>query len=172
MANVWVISDTHYNQVNILKFVDEKGNRIRPFDNLTQMNEYILDKWNSVVKQGDKVYHLGDVLFGDNNAFKRDWPKFKGSKRLIVGNHDDIKFLASGGFFAKIQESRVFKEYGLILSHRPLHESQLWDHKRNRPMKNVHGHMHQNVINDDRYINVSVELIDYTPVNIETLRIY
>jgi calcineurin-like phosphoesterase family protein len=172
MADIWVISDLHYNHANILKFVDSKGNRVRPFDTVEQMNEYILEKWNSVVKPGDKVYHLGDVFFGDRDEFKRAWPKFNGSKRLIVGNHDDVKFLASGGFFARVQESRNFTEYGLIMSHRPLHESQLWDHKRDRPMKNVHGHLHQNIINDDRYINVSVEVVDYTPVNIEELRIY
>jgi calcineurin-like phosphoesterase family protein len=172
MADIWVVSDTHIGHANILKFVDSKGARVRPFDTVEQMNEYILEKWNSVVKPGDKVYHLGDVFFGDRDEFKRAWPKFNGSKRVILGNHDDVKFLASGGFFAKAQESRNFTEYGLVLSHRPLHDSQLWDHKRARPMRNVHGHLHQNIINDDRYINVSVELIDYTPVSIEELRIY
>ena len=35
---------------------------------------------------------------------------------------------------------------------------------------NVHGHMHTNIIeNDNRYMNVSVEKINYTPVDMDTI---
>lgn len=190
--NIWIISDTHLSHENILKFTDSRtGNLIRGhlFDNIAQMDEYILEKWNSVVKPGDIVYHLGDVFMGDRERFKKQWPKFNGSKRLIVGNHDDIKFLSSGGFFAKVQMWRMFPEFGLMLSHVPLHKGALKRHwikrenynlleyywriflRRNKTMLNVHGHIHQNPSPRGPYHNVSVEAVDYTPVNIEELRI-
>ena len=34
------------------------------------MNEYIVNKWNSVVTKDDIVYHLGDVGFGSTDELK------------------------------------------------------------------------------------------------------
>lgn len=180
--NIWIISDTHLSHENILKFTDSRtGNLIRGhlFDNIDQMDEYILEKWNSVVKPGDIVYHLGDVFMGDRERFKKQWPKFNGRKRLIVGNHDDIKFLSSGGFFAKVQMWRMFPEFGLMLSHVPLHESSLLRHIDKtksyidgcETLVNIHGHTHQHGSPPGPYLSTCVELIDYTPVNIEDLAV-
>lgn len=164
-----------------MKFKDSNtGLRVRPeFDTVDQMNECMIENWNSVVKQGDIVYHLGDVFIGAKDDFKALWPKLKGSKRLIVGNHDDVKFLSSGGFFNKVSMWRMFPEFGLMFSHVPLHESNLLrlvDKKGKYPddcikLLNVHGHIHQNPSPEGPYKNVSVEAINYTPVNIEELRV-
>jgi calcineurin-like phosphoesterase family protein len=62
---------------------------------------------------------------------------------------------------------RMFPEFGLLLTHVPVHESSLGF----KVNKNVHGHLHQRKIADERYVNVSVECINYTPVHIEQLRI-
>ena len=173
--DIWVVSDTHFSHSNILTFVDSNtGLRVRPeFDTVEQMNECMIENWNSVVKAGDIVYHLGDVTFGDKEQFKSLWPKLQGSKRLIVGNHDDIKFLSSGGFFKKVMMWRMFPEFGLLMSHVPLHESALWRGKEHdKQMLNVHGHIHQNPSPEGPYRNVCVEQINYTPVNIEELRVW
>lgn len=167
--NIWVTSDTHFNHENILNFKDSKGNPVRPFGSVKEMNEVMVENWNSVVKPGDKVYHLGDVFFGLKDEFKKLWPKLNGSKRLIVGNHDDIKFLSSGGFFQKASMWRVFSEFGLLLTHTPQHQSALTG-KRNG-LLNVHGHIHQNPSPDGPYKCVCVEQTNYTPVNLEELKV-
>jgi calcineurin-like phosphoesterase family protein len=168
--DIWITSDSHYNHANIIKFIDYKGNRTREFDDVDQMNECILERWNSVVKPGDIVYHLGDVFFGDKEKFKKDWPKFNGSKRLIVGNHDDIPFLSSGGFFKKVLMWRMFPEYNLMLSHVPLHISSLYrGADMSAPLYNVHGHIHTMDSPEGPYKCVCVEQTNYTPVNIEDL---
>ena len=180
MRDIWIISDTHFRHANILKFADRNGNLIRPgFEDVDAMDEHMIERWNSVVKQGDIVYHLGDVVMGDKEWFKKNWPRLNGSKRLIVGNHDDIPFLSNGGFFKKVQMWRMFPEFGLMFSHVPLHPSNLLRLKEkggNWPddcesLLNVHGHIHQNPSPEGPYRNVSVEAIDYTPVNIEELRV-
>lgn len=183
MRDIWVISDTHFRHANILKFTDSttgalvRGDR---FADVDAMDEHMIEQWNSVVKQGDIVYHLGDVVIGDKEWFKTNWPRLNGSKRLIVGNHDDIKFLATGGFFAKVQMWRMFPEFGLMFSHVPLHESSLYRYPSKdssdstaEPVSllNVHGHIHQHSSPPGPYRCVCVEQIDYTPVNIEELRI-
>ena len=177
MKDIWLISDTHFFHSNILKFTDENGELIRGklFDTVEQMNECMLENWNSVVKPGDKVYHLGDVMMGSKEDFLKFWPKLNGSKRLIVGNHDDIKWMAQKELFAKIQMWRMFTEFGLLLSHVPIHESGL---RRGSPtdetapmLLNIHGHIHQNPSPTENHRCVCVEHINYTPINIEELRV-
>lgn len=168
MADIWVISDTHINHSNILNFKDSQGKSTRDFDSVGDMNETILESWNSVVKPGDKVYHLGDVFFGPKEYFQSFWPRFNGSKRLVVGNHDDIKYLSSGSFFKKVFMWRVFKEHGLILTHVPILIEK--DHSETRKkLFNVHGHIHHNKSPDGPYFNVSCEAINYKPMHIEDL---
>ena len=48
----------------------------RPFKDTNEMNEYIIQKWNSVVKENDIVYHLGDVGFGTTEMLKELVRKF------------------------------------------------------------------------------------------------
>lgn len=165
---IWIASDPHLFHDNILKFTGDDGELIRPgFTDIAHMNAHILEKWNSRVKPGDIGYWLGDMTFGSNEAFKTLWPKFNGSKRLILGNHDDVLFLSSGGFFRKVSVERKFGEYGIFLSHRPVHASGL--EINGQTLFNVHGHIHEKPSPAGPYRNVSVEAIDYTPIEIEEL---
>lgn len=169
-GNIWVISDTHFNHSNILTFSDKVGKPVRDFPSVEDMNETMIDRWNSVVMPGDKVYHLGDVFFGDKEWFKKNWPRLKGKKRLIVGNHDDITFLSSGGFFSKVYMWRVFRDFNLLLTHVPVHPSTLGEDRLDgRQIINVHGHIHQNPSPEGPYRCVCVEQTNYTPVHIEEL---
>jgi calcineurin-like phosphoesterase family protein len=169
--NIWISSDLHLQHSNILTFIDYQGQKVREFDDVKQMNDHLLYRHNSVVKPGDIWYNLGDVFFGDKEEFKRLWPKFHGKKRLIVGNHDDITFLSSGGFFSKVQMWRQFPEFGLIMTHVPIHESSMYRGKdKSAPMLNIHGHIHRLSSPTYMHYNVSVEaLINYTPIHIEDL---
>lgn len=173
MSDIWVISDTHFSHKNILTFNDKVGKPIRPFSSVEDMNETIIENWNKVVKKGDKVYHLVDVVFGDKKDFGALWARLNGSKRLVVGNHDNIKFMAQGGYFQKIMLWRIFKDWGLFLTHVPQRVDQFRSdfNTNGSDMLNVHGHIHQNKSPDGPYKCVCVEQVDYTPVNLEELRI-
>ncbi len=170
MRDIWITSDYHLNHDNILHFIDYNGNQTRPgFTSISEMNELILSNHNELVKPGDIVYNLGDVIMGDTRNFGSFWRLFNGRKRLIVGNHDDVKFLSSGNFFEKVMLWRMFPEFDLMLSHVPLHLSSL---NRGKPMKqmfNVHGHIHSLDSPPGPYINVCVEKTNYKPVHIEDL---
>ena len=171
--DIWLISDTHFFHENILKFTDKDGELIRGarFEDVEEMNEVMADNWNKTVKPGDIVYHLGDVFIGPKDEFKKFWKRLNGAKRLIVGNHDDIKWIAQNELFQKITMWRQFPEFGLLLSHVPLDPSGVYNYRLDEPMLNVHGHIHQNPSPTEHHRNVSVEQIDYTPINIEELRI-
>ncbi len=159
--DIWVTSDTHFFHENIIMYCG------RPFKNAEHMNELLADNWNSVVKPGDIVYHLGDVFMGDKEGFKAFWPRLNGKKRLIVGNHDDIKFLAAGAFFEKVMMWRVFPEYKMLLTHVPIHEGSIHERIVLDGGMNVHGHIHNNPSPEGPYKCVCVEQTNYTPVHIE-----
>ena len=56
MGNIFVISDTHFQHSNILKFTDRNtGKPVRPFQTVQDMDETMVENWNKVVKPGDKV---------------------------------------------------------------------------------------------------------------------
>lgn len=164
MRNKWFISDTHFFHANILKFQSKEGRPLRPFNTIEEMHETMVERWNSVVKDGDNVYHLGDVTFKYDGAFNNLMSRLKGRKRLTLGNHDRIKGTDLIRWFEKVDLWKSFPEEGFTCSHMPLKDG----HFRNGT-HNVHGHVHSNSLDDPKYINVSVEVRDYTPVNIDTI---
>lgn len=178
--NIWLISDTHFGHQNIITYCN------RPFKTSNEMDDYITTTWNETVKPGDIIYHLGDVYF---SKAQKEWGSFfsklHGSKRLILGNHDNGKDKYLQNTFKKILMWRMFPDFGLLLTHVPVHPSALGilvaDNyeegdcgTEKRRLKNIHGHTHQNGEPDgdtNNYKSVCVELTDYRPVHIETLRI-
>lgn len=166
MRNYWFTSDTHFFHENSLKW-----GRGEVFSSAEEMNEVMVQNWNSVVKPGDKVYHLGDVWVGPSSHEDREklWSRLNGSKRLIVGNHDKVKYLTKAGFFRKIDLWRVWDDKPLLFSHVPVHPSCLTGRKKGADWVNVHGHTHFNGSPKGPYRSVCVELNNYTPVNLEEL---
>lgn len=162
MKDIWLISDTHFYHENIIKYCN------RPFANAKEMNDYMVTMWNETVKDGDKVYHLGDVYMGHHEGYaERLLSQLKGQKRLILGNHDNGKDQILQRVFKKIDVWRMFPEFGLLLTHVPVHESAL----SKKHLINIHGHIHQNPSPSTNHQNVSVEQINYKPINIEEVRI-
>lgn len=171
MANIFIISDTHFGHENIIGYCD------RPFKDTMQINMAMRDNWNSTVKPQDIVYHLGDVYMGWNE--KQDIGQFlaslNGHKRLVLGNHDNGKDTILHKAFQKIMVWRMFPEFGLLLTHVPVHSSALRrgpkGEQTNKDLVNVHGHIHNNPSPDGPYINACVEWHSYRPVNIEEYRV-
>jgi calcineurin-like phosphoesterase family protein len=158
VREIWLISDTHFQHSNMLKWGCSRAKR---FSSSDEWDELIVENWNAQVKPGDIVYHLGDVFFGDKDKFRKLWARLPGRKRLIAGNHDDIKWLARQELFQKILISRVFKDRGVCLSHIPLHPDHSWG------LRNVHGHIHDNPSPTPRHHCVCVEQTDYQLVNLD-----
>lgn len=170
MAEIFLIADTHFNHGNILGFTQPDGSLVRSFSSTDEMNEVMIQRWNRVVGKNDKVYHLGDVYFGDAKEADVILKRLNGKKRLVVGNHDDIKSQVIQGNFEKVHLWRKFGDKGLLLTHVPVHPSVLGGARfGKKDTMNVHGHIHKNPSPEGPYRCVSVEQIDYTPINIEGL---
>jgi calcineurin-like phosphoesterase family protein len=161
---IYVISDTHFNHENILKFTGDDGKYFRKFSDVHDMNEYIIDRWNKIVRPQDIIYHLGDVYFGHEKAAAEILGRLNGRKRLILGNHDNPKAKPLYNAFQKIHMWRYFPEYKALLTHVPVHPSAI----RGSDI-NVHGHTHEKGSPEGPYKSVCVELTDYMPVELASL---
>lgn len=163
MTNIFLISDTHFAHSNILTFKEADGSLLRDFPSVDLMDEYMIQNWNKVVKPQDKVYHLGDVGFTNFHKIKSIFDRLNGTKVLIKGNHDNFKLSQYAQIFKDVRAYHILDKH--VLSHIPIHPDSVARWK-----KNIHGHLHANVIADSRYVNVSVEQINYTPISFEDIR--
>lgn len=96
--STFFIADTHFNHSDIIKYCD------RPFISLEDQTNKLIGNWNSVVKDEDTVFVLGDFFFFHNpkewdlesvgtliseiNKCIRILSQLKCHKHLIKGNHD------------------------------------------------------------------------------------
>lgn len=173
MSKTWFSSDLHLRHGNILTFKDDKGDLIRPgFKDVNHMNEFIIEAHNSVVAPDDKWYCLGDVIMGSSIEAFSILNRLNGRKVLIKGNHDGAKIQRYLEHFTDIR-SEIHKKtpegHKVIFTHRPI-RFDAPNPNSNKVDFNVHGHIHQNIIEDSRYINISVEnLYDYTPISWEEI---
>lgn len=89
MSEIFYIADTHFDSENIIKY--DK----RPFSSVKEMNETIIDNWNSMVKPSDTVNILGDFCWSGDERWEYFLKTLNGVKNLIRGNHDPKKFKPS-----------------------------------------------------------------------------
>lgn len=157
MTETWFTSDTHFAHDNILKFEPE----VRPFETIDEHDQALIKNWNSVVADGDLVWHLGDLLFKRD----REWllSHLNGTKFLILGNHDKFKPEFYSKYFARVRGASKF-DRDIICTHYPVHTCQF-----PRYILNVHGHLHKNSLEDYRYFNVCTSLHKLTPVHISII---
>jgi len=79
---IWFTSDLHLDHGNIIRFSN------RPFKSLDDMNNQLVERWNSKVAEKDTVYILGDFAFKREFEFAK---QLKGQKFLIPGDHDKLR---------------------------------------------------------------------------------
>ena len=115
--NVWFTSDSHFYHANIIKYCN------RPFASVEEMNEKLIENWNSVVGKDDLVWCLGDFCLGPDQ--KKHIPelvsKLNGRINLVLGNHDHnlVKFYYDAGFI-RVYDRKVIINDFVILTHAPL----------------------------------------------------
>jgi calcineurin-like phosphoesterase family protein len=150
MSTVYFIGDTHFGHTNVAKW--------RGFDSVDQHDATLIRNWNNRVGKNDIVWLLGDVSYRANLTYvKQVFHSLNGTKHVLLGNHDSPQMLRDAGFKTQFG---IIAKYKMWLSHAPIHPQEL------RGRVNMHGHVHTATIPDDRYFNVSAEMIKMTPINI------
>jgi calcineurin-like phosphoesterase family protein len=181
--DTWIISDTHFGHEAITRMC----NRPEYVDALMRR------KWSENVQADDTVLHLGDIMTWKNKESPESWmrtlSKLEGEKLFVRGNHDKHvpeNWTEVGTLLGEFVEEDVTREgvpytnkvrnHGLysqldgkriLFSHYPDNWLLDWD-------VNIHGHIHNNpyspkIDRSRNYINVSVEVMDYTPVRLSAI---
>ncbi len=156
MSIVRFISDLHFGHINMAIR--------RGFTTVDEHDVYIIEQWNKIVNKRDITYILGDITMEKTSSYYL-LNRLNGTKKVILGNHDKqspvpelLKYVSFVGGMVQYK--------GYILTHCPIHPSQL----ELRYSKNIHGHVHLNSLGDERYINVSAEVVNYTPKTLDELK--
>ena len=172
---VWFTSDLHFWHKNICKYCD------RPYESIEEMNQGIVDNWNSVVKEDDTVFVLGDLGFCGIEKLRPLMSQLKGKIFLIQGNHDSDKVVN------KLYEEGIIKDYfkllevtivndeecpnqQLTLCHFPMID---WYNKEKGAWM-IHGHQHQlpeTPSCSPKHYDVGLDKNGMTPINFEQLKI-
>lgn len=137
-GRTWVYSDPHFYHRNIVTFTNYDGSKVRPWDDAEVMTEEMIEWYNELVDDRDRVYILGDVAFTNRNMH-RSVSRLKGRKVLVPGNHEPTKMRQYFNLFDDVRGYVVKK--GFIMSHIPIHKQSL-----SRWQLNIHGHLHANQI--------------------------
>jgi calcineurin-like phosphoesterase family protein len=161
-------SDPHIGHENIIKYCN------RPFNNIQEMNDTLINNYNSVINKNDCVLWLGDCFFkGDSEKYQYILKNMNGYKFLISGNHDQGDSSMSSMGFELVMKEAVINIKGIIcrVNHYPYDATQGFPDKfaAKRPRKNpgeilLHGHNHSiTKITSKQSINVGVDAWNYFP---------
>lgn len=171
-GRTWVYSDPHFYHGNICKFERSPGVKLRPWDDAEQMTEDMIQWYNEMVEDQDRVYILGDIAFSPA-LMRKAVSRLKGRKVLVPGNHEPPEMRKYFDLFDDVRGYIVKK--GFIMSHIPIHPGSL-----SRWRLNIHGHTHANQTkdmfgrhelqsNDERYFCACVEQTNFRPILLDDI---
>lgn len=142
------------------------------------MNEAIVERWNSIVKPGDMVIHLGDVMLNDDEQGIKYFKQLNGTISIIWGNHETdrrkkifstIPNVISLGYAHQFR----YKKFSIYLSHYPTFTANFDDKYFNQHVINLHGHTHSKtnwIIPTNPFMyHVGMDSHNCTPVHIEEI---
>ncbi len=168
---IYYVADLHFGHPDNITLIR------RPFDDVEDMNESLIDNWNEKVKNDDTVYVIGDMFSRCEPETAEDiLKKLKGHKHLVIGDHDS-------SWMAKIDADKYFESVNdilevndanrvCVLCHYPL---LTW--KRENKTYMVYGHIHDDTDADfwpliarrDNMLNAAVEINQYAPATFDEL---
>ena len=169
---IWLTSDCHFNHKNIIPYEPES----RPFNSIQEMNETIISNWNSVVKEIDEVWVLGDFFMGMLTEIEPILKRLNGKIHLVRGNHDQknrIKIYEENGIDVHDIAYLQYKGRYFILCHFP-NESEEFVRmvvEDNSEVVWLYGHVHSKA--PKGYVNgtyhVGVDTNNLTPISIQQI---
>ena len=167
MGKIFVTSDLHFGHDR--EFIWGA----RSYQNVEEMNQKQIEKFNSVVTNDDDVWILGDLVLGDIDGGLELLKQLKGKIHVCLGNHDTARreeAYRAMGWDVHLTARFKYKKISFYLSHYPtithnLDEKELW-----QVTVNLFGHTHQttNFYHDDPWMyHVGVDSHDGYPIDMD-----
>lgn len=174
MSEIYLTSDFHFNHDR--EFIW----RSRGFQSIGEMNEAIIERYNSIVTEEDDVYILGDLMLGGPAALQNGIEyigRLNGKLHIVRGNHDSVtRWIMFRSLSNVVEvENSIYLDYEghhFYLSHYPSITGSLHSDNLKHMTLNLYGHTHQktNFFEDMPFMyHVGVDSHDCKPVNIEEI---
>ena len=181
-SKVFFTSDTHFNHQNIIASCN------RPFKDEEEMNEVLIENWNSVVTKDSVIFHLGDFAWGNKSKWIPICKRLNGHIVLILGNHDfkngpktgdaldELFDYTTQQMYIRIEGKQLFLNHFPFLCYSGVYrepEDQTWA---------LHGHVHLGPdslggldVPRMKYLfpaqyDVGVDMNNYTPISWKELK--
>jgi len=138
----------------------------RPFGSVWEMDEALINNWNSMVKNSDTVIIAGDFAWRNHNHYLGE---LNGSKILIRGSHDKFPQEVKRNF-AEVHEGMAIKNLcgaAFVITHCAM---RVWERSHYGSI-NIYGHSHGRLpeYNDKLQLDVGVDVWQYKPVPIDLI---
>ena len=168
---IYYAADLHFGHGNILHLCN------RPFERVEEMDQAMIDTWNSRVRPEDMVYIVGDMFYRNVRPAEEYLAAMKGHKVLVMGNHDLswLKDGMAGKYFDRISHMENINDNGnqVTLCHYPM---MTWSGEKTGSYM-VYGHIHNHtdfefwplILKNDHMLNAGVEINSYCPVTLAEL---
>jgi calcineurin-like phosphoesterase family protein len=161
-------ADHHFNHANVIKYAR------RPFESVEEMDEELINRWNSKVQLEDIVFHLGDFTLSNEKVAQRYFARLNGNV-MILSNpaHHDKRWIKTPQFTKSGQVKLISPlktleiENGkyplvIVICHFPIGE---WDRKHYGSI-HLHAHSHGTYKGEGNILDVGVDCHDYYPVSL------
>lgn len=154
---IFLIADNHFDALPYMKDVFPR----EEFKSNDDMNITMIQRWNNAVTPEDLVISVGDFCYTD----PRPWlDLLSGNKIMIKGNHDGWCCGYAGGEHMVLE----YKGKRFYIVHDPADVPADWKDWV------IHGHHHwmsdfPHINGPSKNINVAAELVNYTPVCLDTV---
>lgn len=175
MSKIHLISDTHFNSENIIRYCH------RPFADAAHANAEMIRRWNAAVAPEDTVYHLGDFIMGAPETVPGILNALNGHIILCRGNHETKRKLAIYEQYPEkieVHDIQYLSYNGLfwVLCHFPMTDEAFLDMvvQDNSEVVVCHGHTHDKdpFFNIQYHVfNVSADVTNFTPVLLDDMYI-
>lgn len=157
MAKTFFVSDSHFFHKRIVELTNR--NKDTTAENHT---DWLVDLWNSQVKEDDTVWHLGDFAFTSSKGKLEDLlSRLNGRINFIYGNHCDVKTFESiynRLHYINIRSIQHYKEIKIqgnkvVLFHFPI---AAWN-KQHYGSWHLHGHCHGSYEAQGKILDVGLD---------------
>lgn len=175
MSSIFYTSDWHFNH----DFVAQT----RDFANAEEHDEALIEAINKTVTKRDQLWVLGDVFMGSVPKGLEKISRLKGTKHLVLGNHDE-PFPGRGKSHSQMRryhevfesihlhEQHIIDDQKVLLSHLPYKGDHSLDDRylqwrlpdMGAPL--LHGHVHDAWQFNGRQFNVGVDH-NFAPVPVD-----
>ena len=165
-------SDTHFYHTNIIEYCN------RPFSDVQDMNDKMINNWNSVVGPNDLVYHLGDYCFGNEQKIREINSRLNGHIVLVHGNHDE-RIVKDSQYRNNYRQYPISDRFQAIV---PFLEAKVegttitmchfalkvWNRSHHGKIS-LYGHSHGTHPGNSQQLDVGSDCWDYKPVTLEQI---